>query len=365
MTQIAFTRAHDVSCLSSFLDRDYSIDATERIFSQAGIPLQVINEPDTLIPYRDVFSLYDKFAYELGNQTLGISLAEKNGFAGFGSWGKFLLSSKDLELALLRASMGIQHYQSHAGINIEKSDGKVKVAYYNTMNMLKGWQHHAQKVIGTLIDLAKSFIGQFFKPDRIELDYSQNNSRSALEDSLKAPILFGQRSVSIVFPEEYLKCKKLINNDLKRNTGFNDTREFLQSKLPVNFIDSVRAIIRLMLMEGKTDIETVSQKMNMGTRTLQRRLQEQGASFRSIMDDVLMQRAIYYLHDPEKTITDIAFSLGYQNSNHFTRAFKRWTGLSPREMRKIYQIERDRKLLDTRLCFQGKKNFRTSVPLYL
>jgi AraC-like DNA-binding protein len=69
----------------------------------------------------------------------------------------------------------------------------------------------------------------------------------------------------------------------------------------------------------------------MSVRTLQRRLHHWGHSFKGIVDDTRREVAIKRLTAGGTSVTETAFLLGYSDLAHFTRAFRRWTGTTPRE----------------------------------
>ena len=72
----------------------------------------------------------------------------------------------------------------------------------------------------------------------------------------------------------------------------------------------------------------------LSVRALQRRLAQHGLTHFEIVDQARYQAATNLLADPDVRITEIALDLGYANANHFTRAFKRWAGVTPSEYRK-------------------------------
>jgi AraC-like DNA-binding protein len=63
-------------------------------------------------------------------------------------------------------------------------------------------------------------------------------------------------------------------------------------------------------------------------------LEEEGLTYSRLVEKVRFERAIYWLSDPSIQSVDISADLGYSDAAHFSRAFKRWTGLSPREYRR-------------------------------
>ena len=96
-------------------------------------------------------------------------------------------------------------------------------------------------------------------------------------------------------------------------------------------VDTLEALIVELLPEGRPTIERVAPKLGMSVRTLQRRLGDLRRSFEDIVDDTRRNTAIEYLTADSNSITDTAFRLGYSDLSHFTRAFRRWTAMSPRE----------------------------------
>jgi AraC-like DNA-binding protein len=78
----------------------------------------------------------------------------------------------------------------------------------------------------------------------------------------------------------------------------------------------------------------VAKKLGLGPRTLQRRLKEYGADFKTLVDDTRRRFSLNYLRDRKHTLTEIAYLLGYSEVSAFNRAFKRWTGSTPSDYRR-------------------------------
>ncbi|MFL4056336.1 helix-turn-helix domain-containing protein [Pseudomonas aeruginosa] len=74
----------------------------------------------------------------------------------------------------------------------------------------------------------------------------------------------------------------------------------------------------------------VAKLLNLSTRTLLRRLEADGANFKKIRDQALFQRAIDALTIENMSATEVASRLGFSDPAHFTRAFTRWSGITPR-----------------------------------
>ncbi|NCO73926.1 MAG: helix-turn-helix transcriptional regulator [Cyanobacteria bacterium] len=103
--------------------------------------------------------------------------------------------------------------------------------------------------------------------------------------------------------------------------------------LPVDFVDALKSLIRSQLLGGNIQIQTIADSVGTSKRSLQRCLAHKGLSYSHLLDQVRFQLAVEYLKDNTIKIGDIAFELNYSEVNNFTRAFKKWTGLTPREYR--------------------------------
>jgi AraC-like DNA-binding protein len=87
------------------------------------------------------------------------------------------------------------------------------------------------------------------------------------------------------------------------------------------------------MTQGEFAGRDIASDLHMSRRSLQRRLAEANAGYQSLVDDTRRDMALRYIQDPAKSATDITFLLGYSQQSVFTRAFRRWTGMSPSEHR--------------------------------
>jgi AraC-like DNA-binding protein len=80
-------------------------------------------------------------------------------------------------------------------------------------------------------------------------------------------------------------------------------------------------------------VTIVAKAAGMSVRSLQRQLAEEGLTYSRLVEQVRYDQAVTLLKRPDLKLIEIAADLGYTDSANFTRAFKRWTGVSPREFR--------------------------------
>ena len=94
-----------------------------------------------------------------------------------------------------------------------------------------------------------------------------------------------------------------------------------------------RRLILELLPTGHPTIGRTAQRLGIPVRTLQRRLHNAGLSYSELVDEVRCDAACRLLSSPCARVADIARALGFSDPSNFSRAFVRWTGISPREYR--------------------------------
>tara|TARA_R110000868_G_scaffold14196_1_gene66147 strand:- start:1095 stop:2126 length:1032 start_codon:yes stop_codon:yes gene_type:complete len=170
----------------------------------------------------------------------------------------------------------------------------------------------------------------------IETRFNYPSPQHAREYSYLFPGLhkFDCRSLSLVFPTQYLSRSVKQNDASLKSFMHNCPLElFRQYKADYSVTAEVKRIINRTIMEGNTSVDDVAASLHMTTRTVMRRLKDEGASFQQIKDVVRRDKAINLLTLYSLPIKEVAEKVGFSDPAVFTRAFRSWTGESPRKYR--------------------------------
>ena len=97
---------------------------------------------------------------------------------------------------------------------------------------------------------------------------------------------------------------------------------------------AVRRALVDALHGGQCDLHAVARKTGTSERTLQRRLAKAGVSFGDLLEQTRRALAERYLRDRDVAIGEVSYLLGYSEQSAFSRAFRRWTGVSPAAFRR-------------------------------
>lgn len=158
---------------------------------------------------------------------------------------------------------------------------------------------------------------------------------SAYRRIFGGPVHFSQDMSKLIGPAEYFALP-VVTGDPEIHRVLLERADTLMKEFgnEPDFVRRLRAAIYAQLTCYGGSLKQVACIYDCSPRTLQNRLQEYGLNYQELLDDVRHRAAKHYLRNPELTLAEIAFFLGYSEQSPFQSAFKRWTGITPGQYRK-------------------------------
>ncbi|NIB40339.1 AraC family transcriptional regulator [Pseudomaricurvus alkylphenolicus] len=175
--------------------------------------------------------------------------------------------------------------------------------------------------------------GRPFAPIRIEFIHPAPVDADAFEKHFGCPVHFNRERNLIIFEREDVERQLPTANPDFAVVCEQFVIEALARSSRVNFAAQVFSKVLKQLPQGDLSQELVAKSLNVSVRTMQLHLQEEGASFKQIVDVVRRDMADKYLADERLTINEVCYRLGFSCPSNFARAFRRWTGDTPSEYR--------------------------------
>jgi AraC-like DNA-binding protein len=197
-------------------------------------------------------------------------------------------------------------------------------------------------LISTLIYNFAILTGQPFYPEKIYLLGSAPAHAHKYAEIAHCNVVFGADYNALVFTKAQLDIPIQTANTISQRLLTQQCETALK-KVQSNTLltDRIREIISLYL-DSSPSISFIAEKLRVSERTLRRRLNDEGINYRDLMQSVRLETAAYYLSSTQMRIDQIADLLGYSETANFRKAFRAFTGQSPREWR-----ESQRNKLDT------------------
>ena len=303
----------------------------ERIFNNVDLPLSLLQNPDLPLPLREQFKVLSRAGREIGNPFFGATLGSHVDISELGAFGLWITSAPSLASGIERSGRGLNRYlQTKTVLRLEILKTKARWSIQFLDSGTDGKFQNELLAIGYLIDLVRKFVGPSWSPSLIRSTCNGAAQAAALEKIFKAPVMHDIPVSSIEFDLSLLS-----------KTGGRKINPDFSSEPPIPDISGyqyeVAALTAIALLEGYPKIDWVASKLEMSRRSLQRSLDAEGCCFSGLVEGLLKDRAITLLGSTNQGLTDIALQLGYSDSGHFSRAFRRWTGLSPSRYRSLKQ----------------------------
>jgi len=188
---------------------------------------------------------------------------------------------------------------------------------------------------GVIVALSRDVMGAGFRASRLQVTYPPLENDSADAQLFGCPVTFGQPANKLLFDADWLDRHAELGNELTYRAVVRICDQLVEEfDNRVGIVGRIRQYLMTNLMR-QTGFEAVARHFDMSVRTLRRRLQDEHASYREVVDGLRRDLAIKYLRDTGMTVDDIAHSLGYSEAANFRHAFRRWTNAAPNRFRGI------------------------------
>ena len=306
------------------------------LLSKAGLTLDEIRDPARRIRVSDQIKFLNLAARALKDEYLGFNLAMQLDFRELGLFYYVLASSANLKEALERAT----HYSEivNEGVTQElhsRNHHRVLVRYSGVSRHLD--RHQIEFWMAALVRICRKLSGHRIIPKHVRFVHVRHGDHTRFTRIFGDDVKFGASVDEIVFATDFEQIP-LIGADPYLNKLLVKYCEQALANRPGkigSFQSHVENAIVPLLPHGKAEVGEIAHRLGVSRRTLARRLSGEGLSFSELLEDLKLHLAKRYLADGNLSISQIAWLLGYQEIGAFSRAFKRWTGKTPRDTRSV------------------------------
>jgi AraC-like DNA-binding protein len=307
------------------------VDSKE-LFKQADIPYQATSDNSYYISSRKISTLFKLAVEATGDPSFGLKIVYYVHPTTFHALGYSLYASDTLFEFCQRLERFFRLLSDEAKHHLsEEEDGyRLGMEILNPevcLESIDGW-------LGCIVHFCRNIYRPDFSPQRIEMTRpSPKSDIAAFEKFYQCPIIFGADENAIFFSKEDIHMQlPSANAELAR---INDevVLEHLARFDKHDITRQVEAKVIKLLPTGECSKEKIASLLNVGPRSLQNKLEQQGTSYQEILERLRSSLACQYIKQQEKSICEITYLLGFSDTSNFSRAFRRWTGVSPTKYR--------------------------------
>jgi AraC-like DNA-binding protein len=304
------------------------------LLSKAGLTIDQINDQHTRIKVKSQIRFLELAATALRDDLLGLHLASDYDLRKIGLLYYVLASSDVLDEALHRAARYSRITNEAISLTFRPArDAAIALDYVGIER--RSDRHQIEFWLVSFVRLCRQLTNRRLIPSRVRVVHHRDRTPAELRSLLGCEVEFGANVDEVVFPST-VKQMPIGSADCHLNELLvKYCEEALSNREPgrITLRSTVEKAMAPLLPHGKARVAEVARKIGMSPRTLARRLAEEGLTFSEIADQLKADLAQHYLRDGDLPISQVAWLLGYREVSAFTHAYRRWTGMTPRQSR--------------------------------
>ena len=306
---------------------------TQALLQKSGIDPQILANPNDRIESSQFAILLRNLWLTMNDEYLGFG-PQASIPGTFATMSQCILPCHNLLHAIKRGVRFYSLFEGSPAITVELTGQEF--AYIKLdIGSLEDPDHFLTLCILVLLHRFSSWmVGSRIPLIKATFEFSAPINADDFQQFLAAECEFDSDFTGFIIPEKLLQSP-LIQNEVSLKSFLLNSPLDLVSK-PVDlesYSGQVRRIIGRDFSASTPGLEEVADALHLTPQTLRRRLKDEGGSFQEIKDNLRRDLAIHYLNTCEFSVQEIAEMLGFAETSNFHRAFKKWTGSTPRKYR--------------------------------
>lgn len=308
----------------------------ERLLSVANFDARRLDDNAGRVSVAEYETLQSAAIELTGDEALGLHIGERSNFSGFDVAAGLVAFAANLRAALQTYLRFQRIFGEQPGSAVTESEDCAALRYEFPRGSAPYNRFRAELSIAGFMRLFHHFAGSQGKVRAVYFEHEAPSHVAEYTRIFGGAERFEQRFTGIDFPRAWLEC-----GPSHTDPEFYSALEVLAKRRLVRLegnagvkarvVDCLAAAARDR--GQRPDMAQVAKQLGMSARSLRRRLNAEGVTFAQACDEALTQLAKSMLSDPEQSIAAAAFALGFSDSSAFHRAFKRWTGITPKQYR--------------------------------
>jgi AraC-like DNA-binding protein len=310
----------------------HGIDA-HALVRDAGIDPATLRDPTARVSSDTVDRLVARAAALIPDPGFALRAARCWHPSNLGALGHAWLTSSTLRTGLQRLERYNRVLGERAQVKLTNGRDGLRFAYDHRRRDPVLQAMWADFSLSLVLDMCRMNYGASLRPVEVRLCRKRPANAEPWKHFYGCPVYFDDRENSFLLsPRVAGEVLPIANRQL---AGTLDG--ILEGQLAALDRDNIPARCKATLLDqitsGAISEESMAKALHMSRRTLQRKLAEAELSYQKLVDDTRHELALRYLEDPQKSVIEVTFLLGFSGQSAFSRAFRRWTGTSPTEYR--------------------------------
>jgi len=290
-----------------------------------------LNNPSRRFPNGIMIDVLNTSAKITGNETIGLKAGGSLRPSTFLDVG-YAMTFCDTLGNVLRTNARYQPLTQEIGRTELRINGDTAyVLWHPNYNDTERHRHMVDAAFAGYANIGRWLLWRADQPIlSMHFRHSSPQDMSAYEATFGCPLHFNAEDDVMVLDADLLSTPLPNSNpDLLEHLKTKLDEQMARLNEPKTVATEVRLVIQKQLALGGTGIKDTAQTLGVSVRSLRRRLSDAGLTYRDVLEDARQEACDVYLRQDRLSQTEIAQMLGYNDQSAFSRAFRRWHGISP------------------------------------
>ena len=306
----------------------------EGVLRQAGLPMGLFNQEKILVSTEEFFALYRGIAQATDDPGFGLKLGTEDRVERYDPIRITALSARSFRDALQRMAR-YKQLTCPEEIRVVERGNERAIQFVWLMAHEKEPAFLVDMCFAWIVTIGRRGVGRPLSPRRVEFQRTPAN-REMYEAHFRCPVKFKAKQNALVFSKADMELSFITYNaELLAIVAPQLEAELAEQLGHKTFSEQAKAILKRLLAGQRPGIQDLARELHLSTRTLQRRLAEQGITFQRLLEEARRELARHYLLHSSLELNQTAYLLGYEDANSFFRAFHQWEGTSPGQWRQL------------------------------
>jgi len=305
----------------------------QRVFSKASVDLGLFQDPDQRLAFDAVGRLLEACTALTNCSHFGLLVGARFELSGLGPIGFLIRNSPTVGDGLRELLLHLHlHDKGAAPVLLSLDPVYVILGYSIYRHGTPAIEHIYDVTMAVAYKMMRELCGTSWHPTRVQFAYRRPTGTTPYRQLFGSSVLFDAEISGIVFASSWLE-KPIEGADATLHGILAQAIRKKEAELPMSFTEQTKQILHQTMLSGTATANSIAHLFGIHERTLRRRLEHEGTNLQQLINETRFELAQQLLKDTALAVTEIAAALQYADSTAFSRAFRGWANLSPRQWR--------------------------------
>lgn len=309
----------------------------DALLAEVGLSRAYFQDPENSLDVRTIGRLFGRAQDATGCRQLGLLMGQRTTMSFMGAVGFLMKSSPTVGDAWRALASHLAVHDRGSIATVEVGPRFTTIGYAVQVPDVEAVEQLYSLAIAIGHNMMREMCGDDWRAEEVQFSFDAHEPQ-AFRQFFRCPVLFNAERSCLIISTASL-AQRLRTADPLLHRMMSERIRTLTVEGPASLLEQARQQLATMVFQPDCTAAVLANRLGLSQRTLFRRLASESATFQELRDEALRNTAFEMLAHTNKRAVDVAILLGYSDPAAFTRAFRRWTGITPRKWRAVNRAD--------------------------